>query len=79
YINTQILMKLTNREKLILQMLDEGWSYQQIQAKLEIPEKDMEEILKKLENFGIVKKIIIVKLTDRGKTVLQFIPSQEFE
>jgi len=26
-----------------------------------------------------VKKIIIVKLTDRGKTVLQFIPSQEFE
>jgi len=79
YINTQILMKLTNREKLFLQMLDEGWSYQQIQAKLEIPEKEMEELLKKLEHFGIVKKIIIVKLTDRGKTVLQFIPSQEFE
>ncbi len=79
YINSEIVMKLTRREMLVLQMLDQGWSYEQIQAKLEIPEREMEDILKKLERLGIVKRIIIVKLTEKGKTVMQFIPSQEFE
>jgi len=79
YVNREIIMRLTNREKLILQMLEQGWSYENIQAKLEIPQKEMEEIIKKLENMGIIKKIVIVKLTERGKTVMQFIPSQEFE
>ncbi len=79
YINREVIMKLSRQEMLVLQMLDQGWSYEQIQAKLEIPREKMEEILNKLEMMGIIKKIIIVKLTERGKNVMQFIPSQEFE
>ncbi len=79
YINREILMKLSNREKLILQMLYQGWTYEQIQARLEIPENEMSNILRKLESMGIIKKVIIVNLTQRGKSVMDYLPQEDFE
>ncbi len=70
YINTSIMSNIKNVEKMILHLISKGWSYGDIMAKLELTKDEMERIVNNLEKYGVIRKIVVLKLTDRGKKVL---------
>jgi len=70
YINTEIMANLSNLDRMIIHLLNKEWSYEDIMHKLELSEDEMASIVEKLAKYGIIRKIVILKLTDRGKKVI---------
>ncbi len=79
YINTEIMANLSNLDRMIIHLLSKEWSYEDIMRKLELSEDEMASIVEKLAKYGIIRKIIILKLTDRGKKVITHISEGDLQ
>ncbi len=77
YINNQVVNSLSSMERQILHLILQNWNYMEIMRKLEITEEEMENIVEKLANYGLIEKIIVLKITDRGKKVTTYL-AEEF-
>ena len=77
YLNTEVVNKLTNLEKNILHLINKEWRYDDIMRKLEIDSGAMEKITEKLVRLGLIRKIIVLQVTERGKKMLNYF-TEEF-
>ncbi len=77
YLNTEVVNKLTNLEKNILHLINKEWRYDDIMRKLEIDSGAMEKIIEKLVRLGLIRKIIVLQVTERGKKMLNYF-TEEF-
>ncbi len=77
YINSQILRDMSNLERMVLHLVGKEWSYEDIMAKLELTTEEMNSIVDKLERYGVIKKIVILKITDKGSKVLRNISEED--
>ncbi|OYT59777.1 hypothetical protein B6U71_02195 [Euryarchaeota archaeon ex4484_178] len=73
YIYSQLLSKLTRTERLILLLVNEGATVEEILQKHQITPEEFKDITDKLEELGLIKKIIILRITDKGKGILEHI------
>jgi hypothetical protein len=73
YIYSQLLSKLTRTERLILLLINEGATVNEILQKHQLTPQEFKEITDKLEELGLIKKIIILKITDKGKGIIEHI------
>ncbi len=79
YINTEIIGGMSNLEKMVLHLINKEWEYEDIRRKLELKDEELSEIVEKFVRHGIVRKIIILKLTEKGKKAITFMGEEEFE
>ncbi len=79
YINNEIIGGLSNLEKMVLHLINKEWEYEDIKRKLELKDEELGEIVEKFVRHGIVRKIIILKLTEKGKRAITFMGEEEFE
>ncbi|NPA74738.1 MAG: MarR family transcriptional regulator [Euryarchaeota archaeon] len=77
YLNSKVVNDLSNLEKQVVHLVTMEWKYEDIMRKLELTSEDMEKILEKLVRYGLVQKIVILKVTERGKKVMSYL-SEEF-
>ena len=77
YINSQILRDMSNLERMVLHLVGKEWSYEDIMAKLELTTEEMNSIVEKLERYGVIRKIVILKITDKGSKVLRNISEED--
>jgi len=73
YVYSQLLSKLTRTERLILLLINEGATVDEILQKHQLTPQEFKEITDKLEDLGLIKKIIILKITDKGKGIVEHI------
>ncbi len=74
HLNKYVISQLTGEERMILYMVKAGASVQEILDKLHITPNEFRKMMDKLEDLGLIKRIIILQLTDRGRKVVDFIP-----
>ncbi len=79
YINNEIIGNLSNLEKMVLHLIHKEWEFNEIKRKLELKDEEINEIVDKFVRHGIVRKIIILKLTDKGKRAITFMGEEELE
>ncbi len=73
YIYSQLLSKLTRIERLVLLLINQGATVNEILQKHQLTPKEFKEITDKLEELGLIKKIILLKITDKGKGIVEHI------
>ncbi len=71
YMYSQIISKLNKTERLVLLLVNQGASIDEILQKHQLSQEEFEGIVEKLQDMGLIKKIIILKITDKGKKVVE--------
>ena len=71
YINKNVVEEMRGVDRLVLNLIADGWKYEDIMAKLEISAEEMERIVNRLAKYNLIKRIIILELTERGKKVIR--------
>ncbi len=71
FVYSQVLSKLTEIERLVLLLVSQGASVNEILQKHHLTPDDFKRITDKLQDMGLIKKIILVKITDRGKKIVE--------
>jgi len=73
YIYSQLLSKLTRIERLVLLLINQGATVNEILQKHQLTPQEFKDITDKLEELGLIKKIILLKITDKGKGIVEHI------
>ncbi len=73
YIYSQLLSQLTRTERLVLLLINQGATVNEILQKHQLTPQEFKEITDKLEELGLIRKIIILKITDKGKGIVEHI------
>ncbi len=71
YIYSQIISKLTETERLVLLLINQGASVDEILMKHQLSPDEFKSITDKLQNMGLIKKMILLKITDKGKKIVE--------
>ena len=67
---SSVVSKLTRTEKMVLMLINQGATVNEILMKHHLTPTEFKEISDKLEDMGLISKIIILRTTDRGKYVV---------
>ena len=71
YMYSQIISKLSKTERLVLLLINQGASVGEILRKHQLSPDEFKKITDKLQEMGLINKIILLKITDKGKKVVE--------
>ncbi len=71
YFYSQVLSKLSRIERLVLLLVNQGAGVNEILQKHQLTPDEFKKITDKLQELGLIKKIILLKITDRGKKLVE--------
>jgi hypothetical protein len=71
YIYSQVISKLTETERLVLLLVNQGARVDEIMQKHQLSQEELDRIVEKLQGMGLINKIIILKITEKGKKVVE--------
>jgi len=71
YMYSKIISKLSKTERLVLLLVNQGASIEEILKKHQLTPDEFKKITDKLQEMGLINKIILLKITDKGKKVVE--------
>ncbi len=77
YIMGNVISRLTRAERMILMLVHQGANVNEILAKHHFQPNEFKEIVDKLDSLGLINKIIILRITERGRKVVEHITEED--
>ncbi len=71
YMYSQIISRLSKTERLILLLINQGATVDEILRKHQLSPDEFKKMTDKLQEMGLINKIILLKITDKGKKVVE--------